>query len=241
MTIVLPEVISEQIYSYGLFDEAVTWLAMQTVRRGDVVLDVGAHFGYFTLLFSHLVGVSGRVVSLEPTPSTFSILRKNAGLRPNVTLLNAAAGEKNGQLPIADYGLTYSAWNTLSHSSRMPAVLREPRARVQVQILRLDEWCNRESVVPNVIKIDAENFEIEVIRGLQGVLTKYRPHILMETGSSQSVEAGKFLVERGYAMLIGAAFETLKVQSTPIEDVLMKNKDVLFVHSTSLTKILELA
>ncbi len=92
MTVVLPEVISEQIYSYGFFDEIVTGVALRAVREGDVVIDVGAHFGYFTLLFAHLVGESGRVVSFEPTPSTFSVLRKNTVALKNVTSLNMAAG-----------------------------------------------------------------------------------------------------------------------------------------------------
>src|SRR5688572_2917909 len=52
MDIVLPEVVSEVIYTYGFFDEIVTWLALVSVAPGDVVLDVGAHFGYFSLLFS---------------------------------------------------------------------------------------------------------------------------------------------------------------------------------------------
>jgi protein-L-isoaspartate O-methyltransferase len=63
MTVILPEIISQQIYTYGLFDEIVTGMVLRTVRQGDVVLDIGAHFGYFTLLFAHLAGESGRVVS----------------------------------------------------------------------------------------------------------------------------------------------------------------------------------
>ena len=74
MSVVLPEMISLQLYMYGLFDELVTGMALRAGRQGDVVLDVGAHFGYFTLLFSRLVGESGRIVSLEPTPSTFAVL-----------------------------------------------------------------------------------------------------------------------------------------------------------------------
>ena len=130
MTVVLPEVISEQIYSYGLFDEIVTGVALRAVREGDVVIDVGAHFGYFTLLFAHLVGESGRVVSFEPTPSTFSVLRNNTAALKNVTPLNMAAGRQSGRLTISDFGLTYCAWNTLSGSSRMPKAVASAATRV---------------------------------------------------------------------------------------------------------------
>src|SRR5579863_8895781 len=63
MDIVLPETISESLYLYGFFDDLVTGMAIQCVNPGDTVLDIGAHFGYFSLLFSHLTGKTGRVVS----------------------------------------------------------------------------------------------------------------------------------------------------------------------------------
>ena len=90
MNVVLPEIVSEQIYTYGLFDEVVTWLAIKAAREGDTVLDVGGHFGYFTLLFSELVGESGQIVAFEPTPSTYGLLRDNVKRCPNVVAENLA-------------------------------------------------------------------------------------------------------------------------------------------------------
>lgn len=92
MEIVLPEVISEQIHSYGLFDDVVTWLAICAVEPGDTVFDVGAHFGYFSLLFAALSGASGRVFAFEPTPSTYAVLASNASRDPRIHTINAAAG-----------------------------------------------------------------------------------------------------------------------------------------------------
>ena len=103
MSVVLPEMISCQLYVYGLFDELVTGMALRAGRQGDVVLDVGAHFGYFTLLFSRLVGKSGRIVSLDPTPSTFAVLQRNTAHLSNVTRLKVAASRHNGSL--TDIGL----------------------------------------------------------------------------------------------------------------------------------------
>ena len=229
MTVVLPEVISEQIYSYGLFDEIVTGLALHAVREGDVVIDVGAHFGYFTLLFAHLVGESGCVVSIEPTPSTFSVLRDNTTALKNVTPLNMAAGRQSGRLTISDFGLTYCAWNTLSGSSRMPQVLGQPQARVDVEVVRLDDLCKRESIQPDVIKIDAENFEEEVIGGLAETLLRWHPRVLMETGSEQTVQAGKALVDLDYYLFTSNQPGVLALQKNSVADVLIRNKDVLFV------------
>ena len=241
MTVVLPEVISEQIYSYGLFDEIVTGLAVRAVGKGDVVLDVGAHFGYFSLLFSHLVGESGRVVSLEPTPSTYAVLKKNTADLKNVTALNVAAGRQRGRLSISDFGLTYSAWNTLSGSSRMPAVLALPKAQIDVEVIRLDDWCKRESIRPTVIKIDAENFEAEVIGGLAETLSWLRPRVLMETGSEQAIQAGRTLLDLDYRVLVSKQPGELTLQKDCVEEAIIRNKDVLFIPADQVGEFKECA
>lgn len=229
MTVVLPEIISQQIYTYGLFDEIVTGMVLRAVRAGDIVLDIGAHFGYFTLLFAHLVGESGHVVSFEPTPSTFSVLMKNTADMKHITALNAAAGRQSGRLTISDFGLTYSAWNTLSGSSRMPGVLAEPKARVDVEVVKLDDWCQKQSIRPTVVKIDAENFEVEVIEGLYQTLTQCRPRVIMETGSEQAIQAAQALRDLDYRVLVSHQPGVVTLQENGVREALLRHKDVLLV------------
>lgn len=236
MTVVLPEVISQQIYTYGLFDELVTGMALRAVGPGDVVLDIGGHFGYFAILFSHLVGESGRVVTFEPTPSTFSLLQKNTATLKNVIPLNMGAANRSGRLMISDYGLMFSAWNTLSAFSRMPNVLRQPTARIEVEVVRLDDWCKRESIQPTVIKIDAENFESEVISGLSETLSLSHPRVLMEAGSEQAVQAARVLLDCGYRMLVSHKPGELMLEKGCVKDSLIRNKDVLFVPAAHVGK-----
>jgi FkbM family methyltransferase len=241
MTVVLPEIISRQLYVYGLFDELATGMALRAVRQGDVVLDVGAHFGYFTLLFSRLVGESGRIVSLEPTPSTFAVLQRNTANLSNVTRLKVAAGRHNGSLTISDFGLTHSAWNRVSVSSRLPAHVAQPKARVEVAVIRLDDWCERKGIHPTLIKIDAENFETEVIDGLAETLARSHPRILMKTGSAQAVRAGKALMDLGYQVFVSTRPGVLTLQKDCVEEALMRHKDVLFVHGPQMTEFLDYA
>lgn len=71
---------------------------------GDTVIDVGAGIGEETVVFSHLVGDAGRVISIEAHPRTFACLRKTieySGLK-NVTPLSCALAEKDGELSISD-------------------------------------------------------------------------------------------------------------------------------------------
>lgn len=49
---------------------------IQNLRHNDSFLDIGAHYGYFSLLAAQLVGSNGRVTAFEASPSTFQVLKK---------------------------------------------------------------------------------------------------------------------------------------------------------------------
>ena len=72
-------------------------LYISILRKGDVVIDAGANVGYFTMLFSDLVGAYGHVHAFEPVPATFSLLSENVRRFPhyaNVSLNCAALGRQ---------------------------------------------------------------------------------------------------------------------------------------------------
>jgi hypothetical protein len=149
-----------------------------------------------------------------------------------------AAGRESGRLTISDFGLTYCAWNTLSASSRMPGVLAQPKTRVDVEVIRLDDWCKRESIQPTIIKIDAENFETEVMGGLAETLSRSHPRVLMETGSEQAIQAGKALIDLDYQVLVSNQSGVLTLQKDGVEEALIRNKDVLFVPAAQVTEFM---
>src|SRR5438034_4170766 len=95
---VLPESVSTHIWRYGFFEDDVCLFLLRTLAPGMVFVDVGAHFGFFTLLASELVGEAGRVVALEPMPRTFTQLSRNTSHNAswtNITPVNAAAYSAN--------------------------------------------------------------------------------------------------------------------------------------------------
>src|SRR5207244_3754027 len=67
-----------------------TKVVQNEVRRGSVVLDIGAHIGYYTLLMARLVGPQGRVFAFEPNPANYDLLRRNIQINSyrNVTAVN---------------------------------------------------------------------------------------------------------------------------------------------------------
>jgi FkbM family methyltransferase len=61
----------------GYWESWVTYAVARMVRRRDAVVNVGASFGYYALLFADLVGPDGSVVAVEPQPDVFRLLERN--------------------------------------------------------------------------------------------------------------------------------------------------------------------
>ena len=72
-------------------------LVKRTIKKGDVVLDIGANIGVYTVLFAEIVGDKGRVYAFEPDPKNFALLKKNIEINKykNVVLINKAVLNKN--------------------------------------------------------------------------------------------------------------------------------------------------
>lgn len=229
MKVVLPEVVSTAIYTYGCFDEIVSGMAVSLVQEGDVVIDIGAHFGYFSLLFAHLAGPRGKVLSFEPTPSTFSILMQNTQGSGTITPVNKAVGAEAGACEIADFGIRYCAWNTLAATSRLPEELTVTDAqRCPVEVVQLDQFLSERGIQPDVIKIDAENFENEVVVGMQTILRECKPSIIMETGSESSCKAVNQLVATGYRPYVSEEPGEIVPLQTSLDEANYRYKDILF-------------
>ena len=72
----------------GIYNSLDTKIVMNEIKPGNIVIDIGAHIGYYTLIFAELVGDSGKVFSFEPESKNFELLTKNVDVNnfQNVTL-----------------------------------------------------------------------------------------------------------------------------------------------------------
>ena len=218
MNVVLPEPMSVSIYRYGFIEEGLTWTFLSLIQPGMSVFDVGAHFGYFSLLAARLVGQTGAVHSFEPTPSTFQVLRSNVGSLPNVTLNNCAVFSRDSQMQFEDFGVEFSAFNSL-RGGRLDPSMREQLTPTTcaVQAIALDWYIRKLGKVPDLIKIGAENAEHDILLGLNGTLAaEKRPMITLEVGEDvlqkgQSANTISYLLDRGYhAFQYDAQTESLR-------------------------------
>jgi FkbM family methyltransferase len=162
------------------------------LREGDWAIDVGANVGHYTCQMARLVGASGRVLAFEPIPLSFALLTSNlraAGL-VNVSLFNLALSERVGVLR-----MTVPAYDETGLDNYYRAHIAE-QGNFPVVCVPLDAI-----PIPGVvrlIKVDAEGHDLQVLNGMQALLARDRPMLIVE--GSTGGAAANWLRERAYTV-----------------------------------------
>jgi len=184
LRVVLPEIVGVDLYRHGLIEPPVTAMLLDRLRPGMVFIDVGAHYGYFTLLASRLVRPNGTVVAFEPSRFAARLLRRNVGHLDGVVVEEAAVQAATGMAELSDFGSRHSALNTTLRDARVPArERRRLRPHVyQVPTVSLDEYTAVHEIRPDIVKLDAEGAEVAILTGMHDLLRTARPLVVLETG-----------------------------------------------------------
>ena len=202
----LGEAIQRWMY-LGAFEPKETAVVKGWLRPGMTFLDVGANFGYFTLLAASRVGPSGRVVAVEPSPLAAGRLAENvrANSLSRVEVHQLGLSDTAGSL---DLYISPAAFHSPTMSASSGG---EP---VSVPVKRLDD-CLEEWGVASVdlMKMDVEGHEPFVLRGapdalasgrIRAVLVEFNDHWLRAQGSSPD-ELYRIFREAGYVDTEGTA------------------------------------
>lgn len=148
------------------------------INVGDVIMDLGANIGSYTLRFAQKTGPMGRVVSIEAMEGNAQFLRRSIELNrlTNVTLVQSAVGAIHSQVSLYSSGHSSSArlkkggdFNPIGETQMTTG----DRIVENLQLTRLD-W----------IKMDIEGSEPDALRGLTQTAARFRPRILFENGPS---------------------------------------------------------
>lgn len=179
----------------GIFERRICNVIKKYIRPGMTVLDIGAHVGYYTQIFSKLVGSGGKVIAFEPHPKTFLVLRSNVGNLSNVILVPSGVADRETTAELKDFlqscysSLFYDAIfidrmkTSLKGACSFPRVIQNiPTATYKVNITSVDAYLNQLGV-NNVdfIKMDIEGSEMAAIRGMNRTLkSSLRMRMVME-------------------------------------------------------------
>ena len=174
----LQDTISREVCFTGRYEPQETQLAMRLLRPGMLAVDVGANWGYFTLLCAHLVGSSGRVIALEPHPRLSSMLAENAATNrlSQVDVLKLAAGAASGARKFVDFDAAGGNWGRSRTAQQTEA------GDFECESVALDALLDARGLGRvDLIKIDIEGGEAEAIRGMAAGLSAHRyRYVLLE-------------------------------------------------------------
>ncbi len=175
----LADAIARDVGIVGVYEPQETQLLTHLLRPGMRVVDVGANWGFFTLLSAHHVGTSGRVVSFEPDPRLFALLQRNVSLNtlPHVSTLPLAAGAVRGPVTLDGYDPSGS-----NRGLSRVNVQADPESDTTfvVRSETLDEVVSAQGMdVVDLVKIDVEGAEDGVLAGMADGLRAHRYHRLL--------------------------------------------------------------
>lgn len=175
------------------------------VRPGDVVYDVGANLGVFSLLAAHHTGPDGRVVAFEPHAATVDALLQNValnGLGQRIDVLSCALHRQSGHRPFlyrslaAGSGLSQVEATRDPHGHDVAPVAREIKA-----VAAADDLISSGTIAPaDLVKIDVDGNEHDVLAGMERLLTApQRPRsVQVEVNPEGGVRLLEFMRAVGY-------------------------------------------
>ncbi|HKD15360.1 MAG TPA: FkbM family methyltransferase [Candidatus Angelobacter sp.] len=197
--------IERQVFLGGCYEPQESACIRDILRPGMTFIDVGANWGFFTLMAAHLVGPSGKVVAIEADPRVFARLKQNVtrNLLRQVQIFEMAVADRHGTVTLAGH----------SESAGNPGVSRlvengsaEP-LKFSVKSCPLDSLLQQTHLENiDLLKIDVEGAEDLVLEGMEEGLRSRRYHrILLEIHPLQLAERGRtareviaVLTEHGY-------------------------------------------
>ncbi len=176
----------------GYYEHAKQRLFSNTVRRGDVVFDIGANAGFYTLLAAARCGAEGKVIAFEPLPRNLQFLKRHLQLNrvTNTTIIEAAVADFTGfaSFDVAD---GHACEGRLATSGALG-----------VQVVSLAQAVAAGEIPqPDVLKIDVEGGELAVLEGAMPLLTSRRLRIFLAThGAAVHRSCCELLTDCGYTL-----------------------------------------
>jgi FkbM family methyltransferase len=175
----------------GSYDFEKQVVLSEIVRLGDVVYDIGAHVGYFSIIFGKLVGAKGAVYAFEPVKENYDFILQHISINKlaNVRAIRAGIAASSGT----------ACFVTPNHSATYH---RTDSGSVRVPVYNLEEYVrdNRLSA-PTLIKMDIEGEEIYVIPSILDFVIRHRTKLLISTHDNGSAGVlGKLLSANGFSV-----------------------------------------
>jgi len=225
-------VISKSIFLHKHWEILESKLFCHSISKGNIVIDIGAHIGWYSLLASNRVGKEGIVYSFEPEPRSFNILIKNIKLNKmtNIVPINKALSDSSG---------TQLLYRNLYKKD--PSIYRmwfeSDEESIPVKVITLDEWLKNKHV--DLIKIDVDGYECKIFHGMKKIISEnpnliifseYWPKGLRKSGNSPKEYLN--IIKKHDFQIIKIGDKLEKISSDEALDINKSTNFILFRKTT---------
>ena len=187
------QTIGFSLATYGLYDLALSEMILRLVRPGDTVIDGGANVGYTSCLMLDCLKGKGRLLSYEPLPELFEVLKKNLDdgnqiAEPYMLALSDKVGSAVITLP--------SSFNSNDGVATLEGKEIQGN-KITVSTVTIDSLNLNAKV--RLMKLDVEGHELSVLKGAIKTLDRdVFDYIIYEDLAGAGGETLKFLESRGF-------------------------------------------
>jgi FkbM family methyltransferase len=161
------------------------------LHENEVFMDVGAHYGYYSLLAATLVGPRGQVIAIEPGLQAGKILEANIRDVPTIKWLSVAVSDVTGEMTFYEFPGPYAEYSTTvgasQHDEKHTRQLKSKTRKVKTT--RLDDLIRDFGFEKATIKLDVEGGELAALQGCNQALQKINITLIMEYHLTEDVHS----------------------------------------------------
>jgi FkbM family methyltransferase len=178
----------------------------KVVPEGSMCIDIGANIGEHTVSMALAVGKSGLVVSFDPNPMVFEVLKTNSELNKDLTNIkpfNCAISEEDGTFYYNSSEASFSNGGISAEQQNRHGKFQLPQ---QIKGVNLDTFLhahfNDELSKLKLIKVDTEGYDKEILKSIAPIIQKYKPVIIAECfpklNKAERVDLFNTIAKHGY-------------------------------------------
>ena len=171
------DAITKHLKMYGAYQRNDLSMALSFIKSGDIIFDIGAHIGTFSVPFAKKVGERGHVYAFDAFKDNYCVLKKNIKLNHleslNTSFWAAVSDQKLNYKTQTGFlnntGSTFLAVNDTNESVEFPSIV-------------LDKYykkINRNQAV-DFIKVDTEGMDYKVLKSCEALINKNKPILFVE-------------------------------------------------------------
>ena len=140
------------------------------LKSGSNFIDGGANIGFFSLIASKIVGSTGRIIAFEPTPSTYSFLKKNIKVNNLKNITTIRKGLSSSEKKLSFILKNNAEANSIISDENK--IFKNEDQIIKINTVTIDKFCEENNLKKiDLIKLDVENHELEAIKGARKILS----------------------------------------------------------------------